>query len=116
MVERKLDSYKLLDLTRRPMPRAAKNIGQWLDILRVMSWIAIITNIFLLVNTDFFQKLEIQGLGCSSTLIFIFIEHFVFIVKSLFGYVIPEMKSKASNHLARQRFVGHMLLAKLDKQ
>lgn len=43
-VEIRSDLFKLLHVYRRPMPRRARDIGVWFDVMRVMVFVAILTN------------------------------------------------------------------------
>ena len=39
-----MDATKLCEMTRRPEPKGAANIGTWYDIIDIVSYIAVVTN------------------------------------------------------------------------
>ncbi|KHN88142.1 Anoctamin-4, partial [Toxocara canis] len=58
IMEIRLDAYKFLITTRRPMPQRAKDIGIWLPILDGISRAAVLVNAFVIAFTsDFIPKL-----------------------------------------------------------
>jgi len=46
-----VDKIKILRLTRRPVPRGANTIGQWLLILKMISFLGVFFNAGLLIFT-----------------------------------------------------------------
>uniref|UniRef100_A0AC34GSS8 Anoctamin n=1 Tax=Panagrolaimus sp. ES5 TaxID=591445 RepID=A0AC34GSS8_9BILA len=58
IMEIRLDAYKFIVTSRKPMPAQAKNIGIWLTILDILSNLAVICNAFVIAFTsDFIPKL-----------------------------------------------------------
>uniref|UniRef100_A0AC35F864 Anoctamin n=1 Tax=Panagrolaimus sp. PS1159 TaxID=55785 RepID=A0AC35F864_9BILA len=58
ILEIRLDAYKMLVTTRKPIPAHAKNIGIWRTILEIMSTLAVLCNAFVIAFTsDFIPKL-----------------------------------------------------------
>ena len=43
----RVDSFKLTTFARRPVPRGAQSIGQWIRLLDYMGWAAVASNIAL---------------------------------------------------------------------
>uniref|UniRef100_A0A914EFL6 Anoctamin n=1 Tax=Acrobeloides nanus TaxID=290746 RepID=A0A914EFL6_9BILA len=55
--EMRLDAYKLLVTVQRPMPAQVKDIGIWMTILEIMSFLAVLCNACLIAFTsDFIPK------------------------------------------------------------
>lgn len=45
IIEIRLDAYKLIATFRRPLAQTAQDIGAWLEILKVISYLSVITNV-----------------------------------------------------------------------
>lgn len=58
ILEIRLDAYKFIVTTRRPIPAQARNIGIWTTILDLLSKLAVLCNAFVIAFTsDFIPKL-----------------------------------------------------------
>jgi hypothetical protein len=92
IVEMRTDAFKLLGTMKRPHPRTAKNIGNWYDILEIISYLAVITNVSLIFftskqvhlildeNTDFWVRVMVA----------VIVEHLVFMLKWIVARIIPD--------------------------
>jgi len=57
-VELRIDSYKLVSLSRRPRWAGAEDIGSWQGVINTLSWIALPVNVLILVFTSWdFRRL-----------------------------------------------------------
>ncbi len=54
ILEIRLDAYKFVVATRRPMPARARDLGVWLSILDGVSKIAVLTNVSILFETQYY--------------------------------------------------------------
>jgi len=107
MFENRVDSYKLCRIHRRPLPRGATNIGMWYNIFNAMSWIAVVTNIGIIVfATTLFDTWRIT----TKFLIFLFTEHVILLIKSAIVNLIPDMTNETRNHLDRQKYLVDVLV------
>jgi hypothetical protein len=53
-LEIRVDAWKLCQLSRRPEPRSAEDIGSWQGILEIMTFFAVLTNSALVAFTGTF--------------------------------------------------------------
>ena len=51
-IELRIDSYKVVSLSRRPRYAGASGIGSWQAVLNSISWIALPVNVAILVFTS----------------------------------------------------------------
>lgn len=51
LVESRVDGLKVFEVLRRPLPVNAENIGNWILILQVLTWMSMVTNSALIVWT-----------------------------------------------------------------
>ena len=113
VIEGKIDSHKLLYLVRRTIPAHAENIGAWFSALNVMSYICVVTNTALTLQHAHF----LDGLsGVERLLIFILIEHFIFIVKVWAEQSIPDTPFSVQEHIKRQTIIVDHLIRGVDVQ
>jgi len=105
VVEYRLDATKILDLTRRPIPKGRKDIGLWHFCLTVLSWLAIL---FIVAITTFSSEAFAQnffkeqpGFHIKSLGAFIVMEHCLFFVKILVAFFIPDAPESVLDHKRR---------------
>ena len=88
LVEIRIDAWKLCFVTRRPFPTQSNTIGIWNQVIIWVSVIGLITNLAIVVFTH-------NAFGLSSSgdrwIMFLFIEHFLLLVKFLIALIIPDM-------------------------
>lgn len=106
IVEYRLDATKILGLTRRPIPRGMMNIGYWSVCLTILSWIAIffivaITTFSSQGFADLFFEGAQPGFTIKSWLAFVVIEHFLFFVKILVRFFIPDVPADVADFQRR---------------
>jgi len=110
--EVRLDATKMCKFNRRPHPRGAADIGMWYDIMNVVSFMAVITNIAVIViETAQFTKYTTS----ERFLIFLGTEHFLMFLKMGIGFLIPDMPEEIGTHLARQEYLSDVLIGGLDE-
>lgn len=110
MFEIRVDSFKLMKLTKRPEPRGASNIGTWKAIFTVISFISVITNIGIAVfysteidryvNGDIVQKFTIA----------VITEHVIFLLKFGMDFFIPDEPVDVTEHRLRQDHIENTLI------
>ena len=88
IIEVRVDAYKLTDLTRRPIPNQAHGIGNWMQILRFLSFAGIFTNATIIVFTSTMVKIdELEH----KWFIWLIIVNALLILKVVIRYFVPEV-------------------------
>lgn len=74
--ERRSDAYKIETLCRRPLPRECSDIGIWDDLMKLIGFMSIFTNIFLISFGTYHSPTPLQPpASCSNFEYFIRVEH-----------------------------------------
>jgi len=76
ILELRSDSYKFLTLSKRPFPQEASDIGVWSDVMKFLSFVAVITNIGLMIFTKNLFLLP----AADRWWVFIIIEHTILLL------------------------------------
>jgi len=106
ILEFQLDGNKLLKVVRRPHPRGAYDIGTWYDILLILTWIGVLTNVGLVVvSSSLLQSYSWFHRIC----FFLAVEHFLVFVKAALSYFIPDEPTHISVTRARNQAVAEFL-------
>jgi len=88
IVEVRVDGYKLTDISRRPIPFGSSGIGNWLEILRFLGTIGVLSNATIIVFTSTMLKIdELEH----KWFIWLIIVNGLFIIKMVIKYLIPEV-------------------------
>jgi anoctamin-10/anoctamin-7 len=101
-IELLVDGWKLCQLHRRPIPKGAQDIGTWMGILEVMGFLSVLTNVGMICFTGEFldgYSLVIKFAA------FLILEHILLGIKSLVGFIIPDVPEDVETQLARQEFI-----------
>eukprot|EP00808_Paulinella_micropora_P004205 g19562.t1 len=117
MIEIKLDSSKLLKFSRRPIPRRACNIGTWFNVFDVLGFIAIVTNLAVVVfsvNPGETESLHYDMTG--RFLFFIIAEHAIMGLKYLIDYLIADVPMRVKTRIMRQEHVTRILVNGMHEQ
>lgn len=78
--EKRVDFYKLIHLSRRPLPRPATDIGAWESILSFMGYVAVLTNMAVSLFTA--RSTFLEGIDPKQLVIyFVLLEHGIIIMK-----------------------------------
>lgn len=111
IMENKLDSYMLLFEYRRPLPRGACNIGTWRAVFEVIGYLNVCTNVALItiVGDTKFAFLQNSSL-LFQVLIFILLEHVLFLVKFVIQFFIPDISMEETMRVQRQNYLVQILL------
>ncbi|KAL3693097.1 hypothetical protein R1sor_006748 [Riccia sorocarpa] len=116
LMEIRSDSFKLLAMMRRPVPRAASSVGAWLTIFQHLGVVAIVTNCALLVCLyDEVGNWSVEpGLG-----LILVLEHVLLLMKVGFSWFVPEepawVRAKRLRRIQLQGLVSKQLLSLLEK-
>lgn len=111
IMENKLDSYMLLHEYRRPMPHGASDIGTWRAVFEVIGYINVVTNVALMTIAG---DTKLPFLQDSSLLvkflIFILLEHVLFLMKLVTSFFIPDISMEEKMREQRQAYLVQVLL------
>jgi len=111
--ENKVDSKKLCFYFRRPLPKGAADIGFWYAILNTVSWVAVITNVAIIVfETAQFDKYSLS----TQWLIFVFAEHIILLMKSAIAFFVPDETQDTITQLQRQSYLANVLIGGMEER
>lgn len=107
MIESRSDLVKLMKSMQRPHPREAANIGTWVEILEVMSYIACMVNCAIIV----FTSKELAHLSLFSRLwIGLVIEHLLFFLKFTIAKFIPDAPAWVREAYAKRTYYKQLTI------
>ncbi|CAG8532816.1 12121_t:CDS:10 [Ambispora gerdemannii] len=87
------DAFKYIKALRRPVGFQAQDLGMWEQILHVVSLLAVITNATIIAFHSSYMR-----------------EHFVFFIKALFAYAIPDVPKSVRIAIERERYLTRIVL------
>jgi len=106
ILEIEVDKLKLLRLYKRPIPYAAKDIGNWMTILEILSYISIFSNLGLLIfNSNSYYGLDPN----SKLLLFSGLCVFYCLCKIAIDKLIPDLPKKIAELKMRLVYVSDKL-------
>ena len=112
LLEVRVDAWKLNFLTRRPFPTQDNSIGIWISIIQTVSYIGAGVNIAIVLFTADSFKISDSS---SKWIMFLAIEHGIFILKSLLSAYIPDVSELVTKGLGwSQRVMNEKLYGKLS--
>jgi len=107
-IELRSDAIKMCINHRRPYPQRSENIGPWIDILSIMSWISSLTNAWFVSVFRYWEARDTRVAGISfkglvTTLVTLIIsEHFYFLVKILATSFFKECVPGKRDHILKK--------------
>jgi len=101
-VEARVDAWKLCQTHRRPWPTGAEDIGTWLYFLRIMSVLAIITNMAIFCFTG--SLLDHWSMS-QRIVMFVVAEHALLVLQSLVATLIPDVPDEIKAKIKREEFI-----------
>jgi Calcium-activated chloride channel len=107
-VELRIDSYKLVSLLQRPVPRGAADIGRWQHILTFIAVASIITNSAIICFVfdsgigTFSQQWRVWS--------FVIMQYALFTLYFLVRSIIPDVPLECELQLKRQAFLCQKLI------
>jgi Calcium-activated chloride channel len=107
-VELRIDSYKLVSLLQRPIPRGAADIGRWQHVLTFLAIASIITNsaIICFVFDSGIGTFSLQWRVWS----FLVMQYALFTLYFLVRAIIPDVPLECELQLKRQAFLCQKLI------
>lgn len=104
--EMEVDKYKLLKLYKRPIPYGAKSIGSWMNVIEIISYLSIFTNLGLLCfSTNTFYELSINY----KFVIFGSLSIFYCAFKIILDKILPDVPTKIQELNKRLKHVSEKL-------
>lgn len=109
--ELRLDAFKLCSLARKPAPKGAYNIGQWFAVFETIGFIAVLTNVSLVI----FKFPSISVEFCDNNpverwTLFVIVEHVCMLIKLGIGYFVPDEPGEVGIHRERQEYIIDVLI------
>lgn len=114
-VEIWIDGTKLTGHCRRPPPKGAKDIGTWFSVLEFLSWMALITNVGIVVFEIRVTKKSLAGEDyplAQRLFEFLIFEHVLFGAKALVAYFIPDEPDSVAERKERMTFITDVLIGR----
>lgn len=110
LIECRTDAYKVLVIKQRPDADDAADIGGWLDVLKFLTRLSIITNTALVTVTSVsLQQALPNVIGDTAEryrgLSFFIFEHVLFMVRWIVASLVPDIPGSTYRLLARQDFL-----------
>ena len=108
LIEMRSDGFKLCHIAQRPPAHKAGGIGVWLNVLSLLSMMAVLTNcVHLALSSASFSSLVFGTLELSpvSQVLAVFLaEHLVLSLRLIVPYLIPPVPAAVKRRLARDNF------------
>eukprot|EP01129_Flabellula_baltica_P010422 TRINITY_DN4400_c0_g1_i3.p1 TRINITY_DN4400_c0_g1~~TRINITY_DN4400_c0_g1_i3.p1 ORF type:complete len:602 (-),score=97.09 TRINITY_DN4400_c0_g1_i3:6-1811(-) len=105
IIEIKFDGYNMLFQSKRSPAEGAKDIGTWLEIMTLMSYLGVITNVciiaFTVRNSTMFDDYN-------ALVVAFLVEHIIFFIKWLTATLIPDKPDKVKFAKAKESYYKHM--------
>jgi len=114
--ETRIDAFKVCQQTRRPEPRGAYNIGTWYDILNIVSYIAVGTNVALVAWETKKMDEWTNGDEAAKAYVFILAEHLILLTKFAISFFVPDEPQSYAVHIARQEYVVNVLIKGMEEE
>jgi len=92
--ELRVARYRLLKLTRRPIPASARGIGSWLHVLDTMTTVSVLTNSALLCFTLNAFDDELAGVTVDPIELFGFMLISVYVLRKGLAWLIPDVPTR----------------------
>ena len=103
--ELKMDAYKLCKLTRKPTPRAVRDIGAWYLAFSITSVISVMTNLTLLAMDKDVQAFAPDSRSRDWVLLFVIFEHIFLLLRIVIAKAIPDVSGKTKRKMDRNEFI-----------
>eukprot|EP00622_Pseudochattonella_farcimen_P006175 FR741941.1.p1 GENE.FR741941.1~~FR741941.1.p1 ORF type:complete len:225 (+),score=29.27 FR741941.1:99-677(+) len=118
-VEIRVDAWKICTQCRRSLPGGAEDIGTWQDIMELMSYLAITTNLLIVIFTasDSSGDGVFSGVTAKYRMMwFLILEHVVIGVKVLLAAIIPDVPDEVLIQLQRQQLIVDKIIFKKNDE
>ena len=107
-LEVRLDALKVLESTRRVKPCLVDGIGAWRDVLEVLSYVGILTNLLILAFTsNFLDTFGIEATWERMGFVVI-VEHLLLVLKLCIDWMNADIPSAVRKSLEREKWLAQM--------
>ncbi|KAJ7340369.1 Anoctamin-4 [Desmophyllum pertusum] len=131
ILELRIDAINFAVNFRRPVAERAQGIGVWFDILRTMSWFAVLANSFVIAFTsefiprykEYFDSVEpydfnrqyffVLAVRLGFVIIF---QYFVFFTVGFLDWLIPDVPRKLEVKIKRENYVARECLTRSEAE
>ncbi|RIA84496.1 calcium-activated chloride channel-domain-containing protein [Glomus cerebriforme] len=118
ITEIRSDAFKYIKALQRPVGHRAEDLGMWEKILTIISFIAVLTNAIIIAFHSIWMENQFKKYtdGDNNKLLVIKLgfvlafEHFVFIIKLIFAYTIPDVSETVKIAIERERYLSRLVL------
>eukprot|EP00736_Rhodelphis_marinus_P004909 Rmarinus@m.27980 len=102
LIEMRTDAWKLVEMMQRPMHRPCQNIGHWLTVLQVVSYVAVFNNMLIIGTVgsaldNFSDQMKI--------FLCVLYEHAVFLLVYIVAQAIPDVPAWIMVENSRQEWI-----------
>lgn len=97
LMEVYVDAYKFIKISKRPVPKRVDDIGTWLDLLKFLTLISLITNAGIMVRY--------AELFSNTVWSFVIIEHILILTVIVIGNYIPNKSEFTQTIMKRHKFL-----------
>merc|ERR1719329_1916885 len=108
--EIRVDSWVLLQKSRRVVPTGVEDIGTWQSVFETLASVSVISNMGILFLVS---ESEINVTWVSRMLLFLVAEHAIFLVQMLFALLVEDVPMSTTAQLERQEFLAGKLIDNL---
>ena len=105
-IELRVALWKVIQLSRRPIPRSAEGIGSWFIVIDIVAWISIPSNLYLCV----FETNELSFNSASFRVWVYFILLTGLLGLKVLFFSLPAMPYKISAHMQRTKYLNSVLI------
>ena len=106
-VQLRVDAWRLTQISRRPIPHSAQDIGMWFKVLELTGIMSVFTNSGLVSFTGTFT----MGLTwVMRSWIFVMMSLFILGIKYFYAHIIPDVPMDVSIQLERVEFINSKII------
>jgi hypothetical protein len=130
VVEVRTDAIKIVFTNNKPHYKGAEDIGGWYRILEITGYIAVVTNMLLMLLSFSVLPIIVHGglefalpdvppeasLSLRCFIFAVVLEHAMFLLKFTLAALVPDMPQDVRRDLARREFLKDELQGELDKR
>lgn len=108
LIEVRLDSVKVLKITRRvPASAQGKGIGAWRQVLGFLVYLGLATNLLIIAyTTDMFSRYYPEISALEVLVIVVVLEHALIVLKMTIDYIIPDVPASVRVEMAREEWLA----------
>merc|ERR1711871_1187016 len=106
-VQLRVDAWRLTQISRRPIPQSAQDIGMWFKVLELTGILSVFTNSGLVCFTGSFTMGQTWVMR---SWIFVMMSLFILSIKTFYAYIIPDVPVDVDIQLKRSTFINSKII------